>query len=276
MRGQTRYVCQSCGRSCLQWLGRCPECGKWDSLHPEKTTSSSRGLATYHSLRDIKGRIQDRYVTTIKEFDRTLGGGTVPGSMILVGGEPGIGKSTLLLEVAGKLSSSEVPVLYISGEESPEQMKLRASRLKVNSPHIYVSPETTVGGIIGLMDKLKPKAVVIDSIQTIFCEDLPSAPGSVSQVRESAASLMRVAKKRGIARFLIGHVTKEGAIAGPRVLEHIVDTVLYFESETNHDYRILRSTKNRFGPTLEIGIYHMEEDGLKEDPDPSRRSLRET
>ncbi len=278
MTRQTRFICQSCGRVSVRWLGRCPQCGEWDSFYEEKTkktssSSSFRGEATYESLQEIGQKQGERHHTGIKEFDRTLGGGVVPGSLILIGGEPGIGKSTLLLEVAGQLSSSKSPVLYISGEESAEQTKLRASRLGVNSPHIYLSSETNVEGITELMERLKPKFVVIDSIQTIYREDLASSPGSVSQVRESAVYLMRAAKERKITVFLIGHVTKEGAIAGPRVLEHVVDTVLYFEPEQNQEYRILRSVKNRFGPTLEIGIFRMEENGLKEVSDTSRLFL---
>ncbi|MBA7495273.1 DNA repair protein RadA [subsurface metagenome] len=282
MNGQKRFICQSCGRVSVRWLGRCPECGEWDSFYGEKTKktfssrSSSGTQVSYKSLEEIGEKVQQRYLTGIREFDRTLGEGVVPGSLVLIGGEPGIGKSTLLLEVAGELSSSKFPVLYISGEESAEQTKLRASRLGVNSPYIYVSSETNVEGIAELMEKLKPKSVVIDSIQTIYREDFPSAPGSVTQVRESAVYLMRVAKERGITVFLIGHVTKEGAIAGPRVLEHVVDTVLYFEPERSQEYRILRSVKNRFGPTLEIGIFRMEQNGLREVSDTSRLFLTDS
>ena len=282
MNGQKRFVCQNCGRVSLKWLGRCPECGEWDSFTEEKIkktlspVSSSEGEVLYKSLQEIGEKTQQRYLTGIKEFDRTLGEGVVPGSLVLIGGQPGIGKSTLLLEVAGELSSSKFPVLYISGEESAEQPKLRALRLEVNSPYIYVSSETNVERIAELMEKLKPKAVIIDSIQTIYREDLASSPGSVSQVRESAVYLMKVAKERKIAIFLIGHVTKEGAIAGPRVLEHVVDTVLYFEPERNHEYRILRSVKNRFGPTLEIGIFRMERNGLREVNDTSRLFLTDS
>ncbi len=282
MNGQKRFICQDCGRVSLKWLGRCPECGEWDSFVEEKIkktlspVSSSEGEVVYKSLQEIGEKGQQRYLTGIKEFDRTLGEGVVPGSLVLIGGQPGIGKSTLLLEVAGKLSSSKFPVLYVSGEESAEQTKLRASRLEVSSPYIYVSSETNVERIAELMEKLKPKAVIIDSIQTIYREDLASSPGSVSQVRESAVYLMRVAKERKIAIFLIGHVTKEGAIAGPRVLEHVVDTVLYFEPERNHEYRILRSVKNRFGPTLEIGIFRMEQNGLREVNDASRLFLTDS
>lgn len=278
MSAQTRFICQGCGRVSVRWLGRCPECGEWDSFYEErikKTSSlgSSGGEATYESLQKIGQKQGERYHTGIKEFDRTLGGGVVPGSLVLIGGEPGIGKSTLLLEVAGELSSSRFPALYVSGEESAEQTKLRASRLGVDSPHIYLSSETNVEGIAELMERLTPKFVVIDSIQTIYRDNLASSPGSVSQVRESAAYLMRVAKEREITIFLIGHVTKEGAIAGPRVLEHVVDTVLYFEPEQRGEYRILRSVKNRFGPTLEIGIFRMEENGLREVSDASRLFL---
>ncbi|MFQ5834559.1 MAG: DNA repair protein RadA [bacterium] len=276
---KTRFLCQNCGYVSFKWLGRCPECGEWDSISEEKLREGvfTRGLSLTPSkpvsIREIERSTLSRYLSGIDEFDRILGGGAVPGSLILVGGEPGIGKSTLLLQTANRLSSPKSLVLYISGEESIEQSKLRATRLGVDSAYLYVSSETNLEEITQQIDDLKPKIVIIDSIQTVYREDYSSAPGSVSQVRESTAYLMRLAKQKKITIFLIGHVTKEGAIAGPRVLEHIVDTVLYFESGKDYRYRILRAVKNRFGPTSEIGIFGMEEDGIKEILDSSKLFL---
>jgi len=278
-KNKLRFVCQNCGHISLKWLGRCPECGEWDSFQEESVRKESffrglsSGLAVPRPLGEINQSKQTRYYTGIKEFDRILGGGMVPGTLILIGGEPGIGKSTLLLEIGDKMNSSGYLVLYVSGEESAEQIKSRASRLGIDSRYLYVLSETNLEEIARQIDDLKPRMVIIDSIQTVYREDFDSAPGSVSQVRECTAYLMRLAKQRRITIFLIGHVTKEGTIAGPRVLEHIVDTVLYFESETNYQYRILRAVKNRFGPVSEIGIFKMEESGLKEVDDPSKLFL---
>ena len=276
---KTRFLCQNCGYFSFKWLGRCPQCGEWDSISEEKLKEGvfTRGLSLTPSkpvsIREIERSTLSRYLSGIDEFDRILGGGVVPGSLILVGGEPGIGKSTLLLEIANRLSSPKSVVLYISGEESIEQSKLRATRLGVDSAYLYVSSETNLEEITQQINDLEPKIVIIDSIQTVYREDYSSAPGSVSQVRESTAYLMKLAKQKKITIFLIGHVTKEGAIAGPRVLEHIVDTVLYFESGKDYRYRILRAVKNRFGPTSEIGIFGMEEDGIKEILDSSKLFL---
>ncbi len=276
---KTRFVCQNCGYLSFKWLGRCPECGEWDSISEEKLKEGvfTRGLSLTPSkpvaIKEIERSTLARYLSGIDEFDRILGGGVVPGSLILVGGEPGIGKSTLLLEIANRLSSPKSLVLYISGEESIEQNKLRATRLGIDSAYLYVSSETNLEEITQQINDLEPKIVIIDSIQTVYREDYSSAPGSVSQVRESTAYLMKLAKQKKITIFLIGHVTKEGAIAGPRVLEHIVDTVLYFESGKDYRYRILRAVKNRFGPTSEIGIFGMEEDGIKEILDSSKLFL---
>lgn len=278
---KTRFICQNCGYVSFKWQGRCPACGKWDSFQEEivrKGTFSPLRQTFKETvplpITEVKEYEQRRYSTRVEEFDRILGGGVVPGSLVLIGGEPGIGKSTLLMEIGNKLSSSNCSVLYVSGEESAEQSKLRASRLKVNSPHFYILPETNLNQITLQIMNLKPRIVIIDSIQTLYREDYNSAPGSVSQIRECTAYLMGLAKREKITIFLIGHVTKEGAIAGPRVLEHIVDTVLYFESGKDYQYRILRVVKNRFGPCSEIGIFSMEEDGLKEVTNPSKLFLK--
>ncbi|MEA1965207.1 MAG: DNA repair protein RadA [Candidatus Aerophobetes bacterium] len=274
-----RFICQNCGYSSFKWLGRCPECGKWNSFLEERikkgNLSSSPSLTIPKSITEIGESICRRYSTHIGEFDRILGGGVVPGSLVLIGGEPGIGKSTLLLEVGDKLSSPNSSVLYISGEESVEQTKLRASRLGITSPHLYLLSETRIEIIAQQINNLKPRAAIIDSIQTMYTEGYTSSPGSISQIRESTAYLMKLAKQKKAAIFLIGHVTKEGAIAGPKILEHIVDTVLYFESEKNYQYRILRTVKNRFGAASEIGVFKMEEDGLKEIVNPSELFLED-
>ncbi len=282
-KSKTRFICQNCGYVSYKWQGRCPECGEWGSFQEEivkKDDFLLRGFTSKESkplpIPEIKEHKQKRYSTGIEEFDRILGGGGVPGSLILIGGEPGVGKSTLLMEVGNKLSSLNCSVLYISGEESAEQSKLRASRLKINSPYLYILTETNLNQITLQIMNLKPKIVIIDSIQTLYREDYSSAPGSVSQLRECTAYLMRLAKSERITVFLIGHVTKEGAIAGPRVLEHIVDTVLYFESGKDYQYRILRVVKNRFGPCSEIGIFNMEKDGLKGIANPSKLFLENT
>ena len=277
---KTFYQCQSCGYAAPKWLGKCPDCGEWNTLVEErKETVPSRLDLPAHLrksepllLSSIKPGYGERTSTKIKELDRVLGGGVVTGSVVLVGGDPGIGKSTLLLQALSGLSRSG-QVLYVSGEESPEQIKIRAERLSINTEEIVLLSETSLRGIIDTALKLVPKAMVVDSIQTVYTEELLSAPGSVSQVRECAAKLMIFAKKSDIPIFLVGHVTKEGAIAGPRVLEHIVDTVLYFEGDRGHSYRILRTVKNRFGSTNEIGIFEMSDSGLLEVENPSELFL---
>ena len=277
---KTFYQCQSCGYTSPKWLGKCPDCGEWNTLVEErKETVSSRLDLPVHLkksepllLSSIKAGYGERTSTGIKELDRVLGGGVVTGSVVLVGGDPGIGKSTLLLQALSGLSKNG-QVLYVSGEESPEQIKIRAERLSINAEEIVLLSETSLRGIIDTALKLVPKAMVVDSIQTVFTEELLSAPGSVSQVRESAAKLMIFAKKTDVPIFLVGHVTKEGAIAGPRVLEHIVDTVLYFEGDRGHSFRILRTVKNRFGSTNEIGIFEMSDSGLLEVENPSELFL---
>lgn len=280
----TYFQCQTCGYISPKWLGKCPDCGTWNSFVEEVreiTTNKSRykkdtERSEPFPLNSIKGEIQKRTNTSIKELDRALGGGIVAGSVVLIGGDPGIGKSTLLLQALSSLSEvCKKHVLYVSGEESPEQIKMRADRLGINSEYIMLFSETSVNTIMKVAHKISPKALVIDSIQTMYTDELVSAPGSVSQVRECATRLMHFAKKTNIPVFIVGHVTKEGSIAGPRILEHIVDTVLYFEGDSNHAYRILRAVKNRFGSTNEIGVFEMSDDGLKGIENPSELFLLE-
>ncbi|MBI4699292.1 MAG: DNA repair protein RadA [Nitrospirae bacterium] len=270
------YQCQGCGYASPRWLGRCPDCGAWNSFVEEAsfTKLKKQDTAAPVILSDVTHSTGERHSTDIKEFDRALGGGVVKGSVVLIGGDPGIGKSTLLLQALKGLTKLG-KVLYVSGEESPEQIKIRADRLKVRSDNIILLPETSLEGIISVAQNVAPNAIVIDSIQTIFSLELPSAPGSVGQIRECATKLMFFAKKYGVPLFIIGHVTKEGAIAGPRVLEHIVDTVLYFEGDKGTPFRILRAVKNRFGSTNEIGVFEMQEAGLKEVDNPSQLFLSE-
>jgi len=273
---KTAFFCQDCGYKSLKWLGRCPGCGNWNSLVEE--TLSEDGPAHTHPvwektkplpISEIKSSENIRRKCGIGEFDRILGGGIVDGSLILVGGEPGIGKSTILLQVSEAFSRRGETVLYVSGEESVQQTKLRAERLGASSEKLFLVSETNLDLVYGYVEEIKPTLLVIDSVQTIFKPELVSAPGSVSQVRECGARLLVLAKSKGLSVFLVGHVTKSGAIAGPRVLEHMVDTVLYFEGDRNYTYRILRAVKNRFGPTDEIGIFQMTEGGLSEVKNPS-------
>ncbi|MCU0606138.1 MAG: DNA repair protein RadA [Candidatus Edwardsbacteria bacterium] len=282
---KSNFVCQSCGFESSKWLGKCPSCGGWNSFVEEARRADLRprnSRVKAASYGDSKPRMLDqisladraRMRTGIAEFDRVTGGGVVPGSLLLVGGDPGIGKSTLTLQLMQALARDRT-VLYVSGEESLEQIKLRADRLGVTSPNILLLSETALEAILPAIEDAKPDVVVIDSIQTMYRADLESAPGSVGQVRECGAELMRLAKQRTVATFLIGHVTKEGVIAGPRTLEHMVDTVLYLEGERHHAYRILRSVKNRFGSTNEIGVFEMREQGLAEVANPSRIFLSE-
>ena len=274
------FVCQSCGYQTPKWMGRCPDCGQWNSLVEELPESAKKpGIASTmgHPQRidSISLDPELRCQTTIIEFDRTLGGGLVPGSLLLIGGDPGIGKSTLILQVAGKLSLKGLKVLYLSGEESPQQLKLRAERLSIHAEDLYVITGTCIEHLFERMKDLEPNLLVVDSIQTIYTDSLPSAPGSVGQVREVSSRLLRWAKESGTPTFLIGHVTKDGAIAGPKVLEHIVDTVLYLEGDRSHAFRILRAVKNRFGSTNEIGVFEMKDTGLEEVGNPSRIFLEE-
>jgi DNA repair protein RadA/Sms len=279
---KTFYQCQTCGYASPKWLGKCPDCNAWNSFVEEKESPAGRRGALQPSMRSgpvslhaIEGISEKRISTGLKEFDRALGGGVVAGSVILVGGDPGIGKSTLLLQAFSGLSQRTGKLLYVSGEESPQQIKMRADRLSVNSENIILFPETSLEGILDTAAKISPDAMVVDSIQTVFTQELMSAPGSVSQVRECAAKLMLYAKRSHVPVFIVGHVTKEGTIAGPRVLEHIVDTVLYFEGDRGHSYRVLRTIKNRFGSTNEIGIFEMSDAGLREVDNPSELFLSE-
>jgi len=274
------YVCQSCGYQALKWLGRCPDCGEWNSMVEEPVKSERKGkpssdMSQPQTLDTISLAPEMRLRTGMVEFDRTLGGGVVPGSLILIGGDPGIGKSTLILQVLDRLSRQSCRALYLSGEESPQQIKLRAERLSVHSGELYIMTGTCIEDFFEKLAPIKPDLVAVDSIQTVYTHDMASAPGSVGQVREVAARLMTFAKKTGVPIFLIGHVTKEGAIAGPKLLEHLVDTVLYFEGDKGHVFRILRSVKNRFGPTNEIGVFEMKDTGLEEVGNPSRIFLEE-
>ncbi|EJF00143.1 DNA repair protein RadA [Liquorilactobacillus mali] len=282
---KTQFVCQDCGYSSPRYLGRCPNCGAWNTLVEEveksnktdkKTRVSFSGNSPKPQLID-EVNVQDnpRTTTASVELDRVLGGGIVPGSLILIGGDPGIGKSTLLLQLSGQLARQELTVLYVSGEESAMQIKLRAQRLGVKGQQFYLYPETDMTSIHQYIDKLKPNFVVIDSVQTMQEPEMSSAVGSVAQIREVTAELMQIAKTNGITIFIVGHVTKGGAIAGPKILEHMVDTVLYFEGDLHHAYRILRAVKNRFGSTNEIGIFEMKEGGLYEVQNPSEIFLEE-
>jgi DNA repair protein RadA/Sms len=271
------YQCQSCGHTSPKWLGKCPDCGEWNSFAEEEARVSKlsrRKTARPVSLDEIASSSGSRHSTGIRELDRTLGGGVVAGSVVLIGGDPGIGKSTLVLQSLTGLTGLGT-VLYVSAEESPEQVKIRAERLGIISRKIILLPETSLEGILSVAREVKPRLIIVDSIQTIFSLELPSAPGSVGQIRECATKLMFHAKKQNVPLFIIGHVTKEGAIAGPKVLEHIVDTVLYFEGDKGNPFRILRAVKNRFGSTNEIGVFEMMDTGLKEVDNPSQLFLSE-
>ncbi|OAT85185.1 DNA repair protein RadA [Desulfotomaculum copahuensis] len=274
MAVKTRFYCQECGHVSPRWLGRCPDCGAWNSLVEEKLSPAPKsapasGGTPVQPVTAVPGVREERFPTGLAELDRVLGGGVVPASLVLLGGDPGIGKSTLLLQMAHLMSAGQKPVLYVSGEESVSQVRMRAGRLGAGNPLLYLLAETDVERIAACVESLRPALVVVDSIQTIHRADLGSAPGSVGQVRECGARLMRLAKEGGAAVFLVGHVTKEGQLAGPRVLEHMVDTVLYFEGERHQSYRILRAVKNRFGSTNEIGVFEMQHCGLVEVPNPS-------
>jgi len=276
---KTIYICQSCGHKSLRWIGKCPDCGEWNSMVEErvtkhKATHSSQKVSSV-PLREVDVTDEDRITTGMKEFDRVVGGGIVKGSVILVGGDPGIGKSTLLLQISEKIASQYEKVLYITGEESLKQIKLRAERLKINPNRIDILTETNLDIILEVLRQDVPYMTVVDSIQTTYTQNMESTPGSIGQIRECASALIGFAKQSGSPVFLVGHVTKDGSIAGPKVLEHMVDTVLYFEGERSNLFRILRTVKNRFGSSNEIGVFQMEEVGLLEVENPSLLFLPE-
>ena len=279
---RSQYVCQSCGSAAPRWFGRCQGCGEWNTCveeQPEpvdpRRQNRDTPRAALQPVTEVSGQDHERLQIGVSEFDRVLGGGIMPGSAVLVGGDPGIGKSTLLLQMAGELATSGLPVVYVSAEESSGQIRLRAERVGALCPELLVLPETSLTEILRQVRETGPAAVIVDSIQTIYQAELESAPGSVTQVRECAAQLVYYAKETGVPVFLVGHVTKEGTVAGPRVLEHLVDTVLYLEGERHHEVRILRAAKNRFGSTNEIGLFEMRERGLMEVVNPSRVLLSE-
>ena len=274
------YACGECGATAPKWQGQCPGCGAWNTLvetRPEPAATGNRfaalaGASRLQSLAEVEAREEDRLPTGIAEFDRALGGGLVAGGVILIGGDPGIGKSTLLLQALTALAETQ-PVLYVSGEESAQQVALRAKRLALDTRRLQLLAEINLEQIVATLQAERPKVAVIDSIQTLWSEALSSAPGSVAQVRECAAQLTRLAKQSGITVILVGHVTKEGALAGPRVLEHIVDTVLYFEGDTHSSFRLIRAVKNRYGAVNEIGVFAMTDKGLKGVSNPSAMFL---
>lgn len=275
-----QFVCQSCGYITAKWLGKCTECGEWNSFLEERQTKSSdvTGLSGGDGpvpITEVETDSLPRFMSRTGEFDRVLGGGVVPGSLVLVGGDPGIGKSTLLLQVAGGMAENGGTVLYISGEESARQIKMRSDRLGINGPSLYLATETCFETIRDQILKLRPRAVIIDSIQTTYSLQVSSTPGSLTQVREVTAKFLMLSKTENFTTFLVGHVTKDGSIAGPRTMEHMVDTVLYLEGDRYHSFRILRSVKNRFGSTNEIGVFEMRPEGLVEVANPSELFLSE-
>ncbi|MCI9124977.1 MAG: DNA repair protein RadA [Eubacterium sp.] len=279
-KAKTIYFCQECGQESSKWMGQCPGCKQWNTF-VEETISQKKGSIAERQLTQAKPvqlsaiemKQEERFTSGFPELDRVLGGGIVPASLVLVGGDPGIGKSTLLLQICRNLSMQHVQVLYISGEESMQQLKMRAQRIGTFTDSLTVLCETNLEMIDGVLRREKPQVVIIDSIQTMYSENIASSPGSVSQVREATGAFMQLAKGLAITIFIVGHVTKEGVVAGPRVLEHMVDTVLYFEGDRHAAYRILRGVKNRFGSTNEIGVFEMREEGLAEVANPSEYML---
>jgi len=282
----TIFVCQGCGSQSRKWLGQCPDCGEWNTFVEERfratpQTTAAGGFtsnfapAAPMAYASIESQDDARTASGIDELDRVLGGGIVAGSLVLIGGSPGIGKSTIVMQMADKLGQNGTKVLYVSGEESERQIKMRGERLGVEANDLFLLPETNLQSILAESEKLKPDFVIVDSIQTVFSERIESAPGSVSQVRDVAAQLMMFAKRTATPVFLTGHVTKEGSIAGPKTLEHIVDTVLYFEGDRHHNHRIIRATKNRFGAANEIGVFEMTNEGLVPVGNPSELFLQE-
>lgn len=281
-KAKTVFFCKECGNESSKWLGQCPACKQWDTMVEQKIEkniykSSNRRTVSDNKavvLSQVSSKEDERMTTNIGELDRVLGSGIVKGSLVLVGGDPGIGKSTLLLQMCRELASMGKKVLYVSGEESTVQIKMRADRLGEFKGEMLLLSETNLDTVLDNIDEIKPEIVVIDSVQTMFKEDVNAAPGSISQVKETTNVLMHIAKEKGIATFIVGHVTKEGTVAGPRVLEHMVDTVLYFEGENQASYRMLRAVKNRFGSTNEIGVFEMQREGLVEIPNPSKYMLQ--
>jgi DNA repair protein RadA/Sms len=282
---RSKYVCSNCGRQTSAFMGRCPSCGEFNTMQEvveevRKAAKQDRKpasvlTATPQRLGDVTSDVGERLFVPVEEFSRVLGGGIVPGSIILLGGDPGIGKSTIMTQIAALLAETLGTVLYVSGEESARQIKMRADRLKLKANDLYLLTETNLGNIMEQVNRLDPAILIVDSIQTTYSEELESSPGNVSQVRECANRLQTLAKTTGVSVFLVGHVTKEGSIAGPRVLEHIVDTVLYLEGDPFQTFRLLRSVKNRFGATSEVGVFEMTSDGMIEVPNPSEAFLAE-
>jgi DNA repair protein RadA/Sms len=279
MKSKTIFICQNCGFQSPKWLGRCSSCGQWNTMIEEVEEEVSAEYSFPPSEPVLYGEIKElkkpRIMTKIEEFNQVLGGGIVLGSLVLIGGEPGIGKSTLLLQVSRDFSSQGEKVLYVSGEESLEQIKIRGERLGLRDEELYLLAETNLERIIAQAEKLNPRVLVLDSVQTVFSAKLTSTPGTISQVREAANQIFRFAKRNQVASFLIGHITKEGSLAGPKSLEHMVDVVLYFEGERDHAHRILRALKNRFGPVSEVAIFEMESQGLQAVSNPSAFFLKE-
>lgn len=283
---KSKYVCQNCGYENPKWLGKCPECLKWNTFVEEieeKMTprqeslvkQASRSTSRPVSINSIAPKREERFSTSIPELDRVLGGGVIPGSLVLVGGDPGIGKSTLLLQVSNNVAETGKKVLYISGEESENQIKMRAKRLKISSDNLYIYTENNLAAIELQIAEVEPDMVIVDSIQTMISPEINSAPGTISQIKEGTSKFMKISKSKSISTFIVGHVTKEGALAGPKLLEHMVDTVLYFEGERYNTYRLLRAVKNRFGSTNELGVFEMKSDGLVELENPSKVLIAE-
>ena len=283
---KSKYVCQNCGYENPKWLGKCPECLQWNTFVEEieeKMTprqeslakQASRSTSRPVSINSIAPKREERFYTSIPELDRVLGGGVIPGSLVLVGGDPGIGKSTLLLQVSNNVAETGKKVLYISGEESENQIKMRAKRLKISSDNLYIYTENNLAAIELQIAEVEPDMVIVDSIQTMISPEINSAPGTISQIKEGTSKFMKISKSKSISTFIVGHVTKEGALAGPKLLEHMVDTVLYFEGERYNTYRLLRAVKNRFGSTNELGVFEMKSDGLVELENPSKVLIAE-
>jgi DNA repair protein RadA/Sms len=271
-----KYICSNCGYESLKWLGKCPECDSWNTFNEEIVETNkrkpilSKAKINIKKISEIDGSEENRIKTKMEEFDRVLGGGFMPGSVILLGGDPGIGKSTLAMQAASQINNN---ILYVTGEESAIQIKTRAARLGIQSDNFYILPETDLNTILASINSLSPALVIIDSIQTMYRSELDNSPGTITQIRECTSFLMETAKKNNISMLIVGHITKEGFIAGPKVLEHMVDTVIQFEGESHHAFRILRAQKNRFGNTNEIGIFEMHENGLTEVKNPSKLFL---